>query len=100
MPGMLVDVPEIVLFLFQPFHGPEGRQKGSSSGSIPMFFVCLAMHTQVTAVTKLHVPVWLLHSSSCISKCSGDAGVHVHVQPGESRFVLLIIINFYLPVIF
>lgn len=101
LPGTLVDVPEIVLLLFQPFHRPKVRWRGSSSGSIPKFFVYLAMQTQVTAVTKLCTSL----SGHCTQAVASQYVLVMqeftcNVQPGESCFVLLIIIHFYLLIIF
>lgn len=90
LPGILVEVQEIMLLLFQPFHRPKVRWKGSSSGSISEFFVCLAMQTQVTAVTKLHVPL----SGHCngILIYPGDAGVHLKCA---ARWELVFFTHYY-----
>lgn len=67
------------------FTGSRSDQKSPFLAAFPSFRVCLAMQNQVTAADKArHIPIWLLHLSSCVSIRSGDACARLHVQPGKS----------------
>lgn len=88
LPGTLVGMPAITLLIFQPFHRPKVRSKGSFSGRVPKFSCVLSNANPSNSSDKArHVPVQLLHLSSHVSICAGDAGAccACNAQPGKSR---------------
>lgn len=91
LPGTF-DVPVIILLLFQPFHWPKVRWKGSSSGSIPKIFVLSNTNSGNSSDKSQHIPVWPFYTSSCISICPGDAGVHLQCS---ARWELFCFTSYY-----
>ncbi|KAM9284685.1 transcription factor Sp3 [Cariama cristata] len=86
LPGTLVGMPATTLLLFQPFHRPKVRSKGSFSGSIPKFSCVLSNANRSNSSNKArHIPVWRLRLSSRVLICPGMQERTCNARPEEAK---------------